>query len=68
MLWLYFIVIANIIDPLEGRIVVNEDLNGEGLLDPGTVNAESDIVLDSLYRDDGSGNDYTFQIGDCFEI
>jgi hypothetical protein len=52
-----------------GEIDLNDGQYGESLLDPGTVNAESDIVLDpGIRRFDGNGDDMTFQIGDCFEF
>jgi len=47
---------------------LNDGIYGEGLLVPGTVNAESDIVIDSLARLDSNDDPMTFQIGDCFEI
>jgi len=69
MHWLFLIVIAIIIEPSEGKIFLNsEGSPAEGLLDPGTVNSESSIIIDPLERLDNNDDPMEFQIGDCFEI
>ena len=38
----------------------------DGFLNPGLVNAESDITIASLIRDTGDDVEYEFKSGDCF--